>query len=251
MKPFRKLKIALLITVALLLLAAALITIKAPGVARCYLVKWSTLDNIAPKVYVDPDMPESRRQTLLSTLADAKQRVAALYGEYSADAVIIAGHTMDVMQTYGDNSYNRAGRTYLTAAASFVILGPNGARNLDILAHELGHAEFSTRIGHRNRSAVPNWFDEGMAVQFDDRYTEAEWQSRTDGGRTAPDLDQMGIITHDDWIGYATAGHEVRRWLNIVGQEGLFTLLAAIRNGDEFQAAYRSIERAYTATPSE
>jgi len=96
MKPFRRLEIILLITVALLLLASALIVTRAPGIAHCYLVRWSALDNIAPNVYVDPDMPESQGQTLLSSLADAKERVAALYGD-SAGAVIIAGHTLELV----------------------------------------------------------------------------------------------------------------------------------------------------------
>ena len=39
-----------------------------------------------------------------------------------ADPVIIAGHTMEVMKTYGGNSYNRAGRTYLTLLTTFIIL---------------------------------------------------------------------------------------------------------------------------------
>jgi hypothetical protein len=238
-----------LIAVSLLLLVAALVAVIAPDVTRCYLVRWSALDNIAPHVYVDPGMPESQGQTLLSSLAEGRERVAALYGEYSANPTIIAGHTMEVMKAYGGNSYNRAGRAYLTPVANFIVLGPDGTRSLDILSHELAHVEFSTRIGHRNRSRVPNWFDEGLAVQFDDRYSEAEWRTLTDDGRTAPDLDHKGIITHDDRLGYATAKHEVRRWLDIVGQEGFFTLLTAIRNGDEFQEAYRSIEQAYTTTP--
>jgi hypothetical protein len=224
----------LLVGIALLLIVAVLAMRAAPAVARCYVVRWSALDNISPNLYVDPDMPESQRQMLLSSLADAKARVATLFGEYTADPVIIAGHTMDVMKTYGGNSYNWSGRTCLTSVASFVILGPNGVRSIDVLAHELAHVEFSVRIGHQNRDTVPNWFDEGLAVQFDDRYSEAEWQTRTDNGETAPDVDQMDIIKYDDWLEYATAKHEVRRWLDIVGQEGFLELLEAIRNGNGF-----------------
>ncbi len=251
MKALRKPKTILLIVLSLLLLGAVLVARAAPSVVRCYLVKWSALDNIAPNVYVDPDMPESQGQTLLSSLADARERVAALYGECEAKPTIIAGHTMEVMKTYGGNSYNRAGRAYLTSVAAFSVLGPNGTRNLDILAHALGHAELDARIGHANKSRVPNWFDEGLAVQFDDRYSEAEWRARTDDGRTAPDVDEMDIITHDDWLGYATAGHEVRRWLDIVGQTGFFTLLEALKEGAEFQEMYRSIERAHASTAPE
>jgi hypothetical protein len=239
----------LLASVLLLLIGAVFYWLAPHEIIRCYLVRWSDLDRVAPNLYVDPYMPESERQMLLSSLANAKGRIATLYGEYTANPVIMAGHTMDVMKAYGGNSYNRAGRTYLTPIATFIILGPDGVLSVDVLSHELAHVELSARIGHRNRAKIPNWFDEGLAVQFDDRYSEAEWRTRTDNGRTAPDLEQMGIIQHNDWLGYATAKHEVGRWLDGVGQEGFWTLLRSIRSGDEFQETYQSIERAYTTAP--
>jgi hypothetical protein len=192
MKSSKRVKKILLASVLLLFVGAVFSKLASHEIIRCYLVRWSDLDNMAPNLYVDPNMPEPQRQILLSSLADAKERVATLYGEYTADPVIIAGHTMEVMKAYGGNSYNRAGRTYLTLVETFIILGPDGVLNVDVLSHELAHVEFSARIGHRNRDEVPNWFDEGLAVQFDDRYSEAEWQTRTDNGRTAPDLDQIG-----------------------------------------------------------
>jgi hypothetical protein len=243
MKPSKRLR-AILLLAALLLLAGSVLYRLAPReILRCYLVRWSDLDTIAPSVHVDPDMPESQRQDLLSSLADAQEQIAALYGDYTAEPVIIAGHTMEVMQAYGGNSYNRAGRTYLTLASTFIVLGPDGADSPDVLAHELAHTELPARIGHGHRDEIPNWFDEGLALQFDGRYTEAEWRARTGDGRTAPDLDQIGIIAHDDWLAYATAKHEVRRWLGVVGQEGLQALLASIQKGEDFYQAYHSMER--------
>lgn len=246
MRLSKRVRHILLISVLLFLMCAILYRLAPDGIVRCYLVRWSDLDRIAPSVYVDPDMPEPQRQVFLSSITLAKERVAAVYGQYTANPVIVAGHTMDVMKAYGANSHNRAGRAYLTPVASFVVLGPDGLLIADILSHELAHVEFSARIGHGNRDEVPNWFDEGLAVQFDDRYSEAEWRAMTDNGRTAPDLGQMGIIKHDDWMGYATAKHEVRRWLEVVGQEGFWALLLAIENGHEFQEAYHSIEGAHT-----
>jgi hypothetical protein len=245
MKLQRLVSKALLAGVVLLLVGAALGAVAAPGVVRCYLVRWSGLDRVAPNVYVDPDMPEAGRQALLASLADGEKRVAGIYGQYTAAPVIIAGHTMDVMTAYGGNPSNRAGKALITPVATFMVLGPNGYTSVDVLSHELAHAEFSKRIGHRNRGKVPNWFEEGMAVQFDERYSEAGWRLRTDDGRTAPDLDELGVIRHDDWLGYATAKHEVGRWLNIVGAEGLRALLQAVQDGSDFGEAYRAIEQAH------
>jgi hypothetical protein len=245
MKSSKRVKKILLASALLLFVGVVFSKLASYEIIRCYLVGWSDLDNMAPNLYVDPNMPEPQRQILLSSLADAKERVAMLYGEYTATPVIIAGHTMEVMKIYGGNSYNRAGRASLTPIASFIILGPDGIRSLDVLSHELAHVEFSARIGYWNRDEVPNWFDEGLAVQFDDRYSEAEWQTKTDNGRTAPDLDQMGVIMYDDRLGYLTAKHEVRRWLDAVGQEGFWALLQSIKSGGEFQETYHSIEQAY------
>jgi hypothetical protein len=94
---------------------------------------------------------------------------------------------------------------------------------------------------------IPRWFDEGLAVQFDDRYSEEEWRLRTDNGRTAPKLDEIGVIKGSDWLSYATAKHEVRRWLDIVETKGLLAFLSAVRNGADFQDAYQSTELAYQA----
>jgi hypothetical protein len=210
------------------------------------MVRWSDLDQSAPNVYVDPNMPESQQQILLSSIAAAEKHIATLYGEYTADPVIIAGHTMDVMKTYGGNSYNRAGRTYLTLLATIIILGPEGVLNEDILSHELAHAEFAARIGHSNKDEIPSWFDEGLAVQFDDRVTEAEWRTKTAGDSPEFDINQTDVIQHNDWLGYANSKREVRRWLDAVGQEGLQEFIQAIRAGEEFPETYRSIESAHT-----
>lgn len=246
MKSSKRVKNILLALVLLLLVGAACYKLASHEVVRCYLVRWSDLDNIAPNLYVDPAMSDSQRQILLSSLANAKERVTTLYGEFMANPVIIAGHTMDVMKTYGGNSYNQAGRTYITPVATFIVLGPEGIVSIDVLSHELAHVEFAAMIGYSNKNKVPNWFDEGLAVQFDYRYSEVEWQAVTDGGKLAPDLDQIGIIKHDDWLGYTTAKHEVRRWLDVVGQEGFFALLQSIQSGGEFREAYYSIEQTHS-----
>jgi len=54
---------------------------------------------------------------------------------------------------------------------------------------------------------------------------------------TATELDQLGIIKHDDMLGYAKAKYEVRRWLDAVGQEGFWALLQAVRSGNLFDDA--------------
>lgn len=248
MKSSKRVWEILLVSAVMLFLGFAGLKLRSHEIVRCYLVRWSDLEKIAPNLYVAPDMPESKRQMLLSLLSDAKKRVGNLYGEFTADPVIIAGHTMEVMTTFGGNSYNRAGRTSITPITSFIILGPEGIQSLDVLSHEMAHAEFSERIGYWNRNSIPNWFDEGLALQFDDRYSETEWQTWTDDGRLGLDLDQIGIITHDNRLGYLTAKHEVQRWLDSVDQEDLLKLIQSIRSGSEFRETYSALEEEAVTT---
>lgn len=240
---FKK-KIAIRVVVFGLLVLAGLGIAKLSGhpVMQCYFVRWTELEEIAPKVFIDPNMPEDKREFLLVSIEEAKDRISGLYGEYTAAPVIIAGHTMEVMERFGGNTYNQVGRTYLTALGSYIIFGPDGISDTDVIAHEIGHAELAQRIGQKAANQLPDWFEEGLALQFDNRFTEEDWEKRTSNGINAPNLEEISVITHDDWLGYATAKHEVRRWLDAAGQDGLLSLLQSIRNGADFYQAYQSIE---------
>jgi hypothetical protein len=74
----------LLVLAPLLLIGAVFYELAPHEIIRCYLVRWSDLDNIAPNLYVDPNMPDSQKQILLSSSANAKDHIATLYGEYTA-----------------------------------------------------------------------------------------------------------------------------------------------------------------------
>jgi hypothetical protein len=227
----------------LLILSIGFFWLSKHPVMRCYLVSWSDLDQITENVYVDPEMPEANREHLVAAVTEAKQRIAALFGDFQGDAVIIAGHTMSIMNEYGGNDYNQVGRSYLTALGTFIVLGPGGTLDMDVIAHEMAHAELAHRLGYRRANQLPDWFEEGLALQVDERYTEAEWLARTSNGATAPGLDEIGTIRHDDWLGYATAKHEVSRWMGVTGQEGLLKFLQAVRQGKDFSLSYQAAEQ--------
>lgn len=202
-------------------------------VMRSYFVRWSSLDRIAPKVFVDSGMDHADREFLLTSIEESQNRISALYGDYQADPTIIAGHTMDVMMTFGGNTYNRAGRTYQTLLGAYIILGPNGISSVDIIAHEIAHADLAARLGNKAVNNLPDWFDEGLVLQVDERFTEEDWLARTNNGETAPSLDEITTIAHDDWLAYATAKHIVNNWLNTVGQKGLLECIDSIlQDGD-------------------
>jgi hypothetical protein len=65
MRPSRNAKKIWGTTFILLLLGTAVYQLGMHPVIRCYLVKWSGLDQIAPNLYVSPDMPQSQRYVIL------------------------------------------------------------------------------------------------------------------------------------------------------------------------------------------
>lgn len=202
-------------------------------VVRSYCVRWSSLDRIAPNVFVDPGMVQTDRDFLLSAIEEGKDRISRLYGDCQAEPIIIAGHTMDVMVKFGGNNYSRAGRAYQTVLGAYIILGPNGISSVDIIAHEIAHADLAARLGNKAANNLPDWFAEGLVLQMDERFTEEDWLARTNNGETAPSLDDITSITHDDWLAYATAKHIISDWLSNVGQEGLLECIDSIlQDGD-------------------
>ena len=45
-------------------------------VVRSYFVRWSNLNRIAPKVYVDPKMSQADRDSLLNAIDESRNRIA-------------------------------------------------------------------------------------------------------------------------------------------------------------------------------
>lgn len=119
--------------------------------------------------------------------------------------------------------------------------------NIDILAHELTHAELHTRLTAKALKKIPVWFDEGLATQNDyrEQYGSAAWMEQTENGKhtIAPeDMDtpsEFNAGTKEDRrFRYLNAKHEVREWMDIHQQQGLLELLDQLNSGAAFASAY-------------
>ena len=64
--------------------------------------------------------------------------------------------------------------------------------NVDVLAHELTHAELKERLSDKALRKIPTWFDEGIALQNDyrEQYGPAAWAEQIDIGKN--------IVAHED-----------------------------------------------------
>lgn len=119
--------------------------------------------------------------------------------------------------------------------------------NIDIIAHELTHAELYTRLNMKALKSIPTWFDEGLAMQNDyrEQYGLDAWIEQTDNEKNALPLEDMDTGSEfyadpveDRRFRYLNAKHEVGEWMNIHQQKGLHELLDKLNNGEEFDTAY-------------
>ncbi len=220
----------------------AAVAVLQPGLTQSHLVAFSDFRRAAPGVYVEPAMPDEEVEALLAQVDASKRRVASLFGGAFASApTIIAGADEVAMRRYMGN---RAGATHATPMGSFVVIGPDGL-NLDVISHELVHAEHHARVGYMSYwLSTPMWFIEGPAMQVDlrEKYADPTWHEMTDGGRRAPELDEMrtgrGFANGDLTANYATAKHEVARWIAAGGRATVPRFLARMSEGADFEASY-------------
>lgn len=119
--------------------------------------------------------------------------------------------------------------------------------DLDILAHEITHAELHTRLSRKALKKVPTWFDEGLATQNDYRenYSEEQWAKQTDNGKNTVAPEDMDTPQEfyagekeDRRFRYLNAKHEVAVWMKAHGQQGLSELIKKLNEGADFDTAY-------------
>jgi hypothetical protein len=206
------------------------------------LVRISDFKRVENRLYLAPNLPKAKLMSLESDILEAKSRVLELYGGCLADPTIIAGDNVKLLRKFGMTK-GGTGVSHITYVGSYIVLGPNGM-NVDVIAHEMCHCELAKRVGVFNRQKIPTWFDEGLAMQLDDRdkYGEEEWVKLTGYGKVVPDIKLVDTperfynsqaVSH-----YIIARHEVKEWMRVVGTNGLSELMLKIKKGREFREAY-------------
>lgn len=229
----------------MLIVALGIYAIIRPEYFRCLNVDSQKMKQIAPRIYVTPQMPTVLQDCLLTCLTTAQKRVEQFFGTQQAKPVIIAGHNIETIRYFGAPNA-RTGLTHLAITGAYIVLEPEGI-NSDVLAHELCHAELLERIGWCSRTfQLPAWFDEGLAMLVDYRFphAEEEWHILTHNGTYAPDLQSLSTNReffsnpHHTYLNYLTARHEVKQWYQERGQAGLLAFCRCMAAGNSFKYCY-------------
>lgn len=131
----------------------------------CELIPMLGFSPIAADVYVDDSIAIEHRQHILSTIAAGTLRVNNYYGApLSGPRYIVTNRTDHIAFGLNPTAMQRSGLT-----RECIFLGPKG-QNIDVVAHELVHAETRYRVSLlREMVALPTWFIEGIATVVDQR----------------------------------------------------------------------------------
>jgi hypothetical protein len=105
---------------------------------------------------------------LVNVFKRSKNEVEKFWTGFSNEAIIIYCHNEGVYSKYG-----MKGVPALTRLGSYVIL-PNDGIYIEFISHELCHTELFARLGKNwwvYYQKLPCWFDEGLALQFNNTGT--------------------------------------------------------------------------------
>jgi len=196
------------------------------------------------RLYFNSNTPKNKIDSVRSLIELASQRVAAFWGQKTSDPAFIYCDSESDFTKYG-SPFSVPALTHIKLGAHIVI--SNQGVDLDIIAHEISHAEFYERIGFYNWTfKIPTWFDEGLAMQNDyrDYYSEDTLKVRSDNYKNMPDVKKLrsGKLfnetgTHDQvMLNYMAAKHEVKLWYS---KEKLDKLIKDINAGKSFDEAFK------------
>ena len=207
----------------------------------------SAFTEIASHVYINRNYA-GNRQELLEMIEQAKDRVRIFFGDlhFQDETTFIICDDGKQTRKLGEDH----GTVIISfPAEAYYICISDEYLELDILAHEITHAELRSRLSAKAQKAIPTWFDEGLALQNDYRenYSEEQWVAQTDNGKNTIALEDMDTPTEfyageveDRRFRYLNAKHELYVWMTAHGQHGLLELLDKLNGGADFNIVYGS-----------
>lgn len=249
----------------------------APTLIRSVFLKELYLDKLKfeqTAIYVNPKMTKEERQKIILLYQKSRLRIDSIFGATKAKPAILVGNTNEVMQLFGHSTNQKqqiqTGMTHLTPFGAYIILSPEGI-NVDVLSHELSHAELMERLGWKTRrQKVPIWFDEGLAMLVDKRFEywttlQEDWRSLINSEKkdsklvsdsnfySSSNFDSLTFssfslqnlqtteqfFTENAQVHYFLAQEEVSRWYKNKGQKGLLELIDSLKENN-FEENYKS-----------
>ena len=213
-----------------------------PQESRCILIDYSSFKK-ERKLYFNANTSPAKMDTLKMLIAQASFRVAGFLGKKNGNPKFIYCDSEEDFKKYGNQSLLPAVTQY--KLGPYIVISNNGL-DLDIIAHELSHAELYERLGFfKMMFIIPRWFDEGLAMQNDYRnyYSEDTLKVRSDNYRNLPDVKKFTTgggfnegTNEQIMLKYMTAKHTIKNWYS---REKLDKLIADLNEGKSFAKAFK------------
>ena len=208
----------------------------------------ASFEKISDNVYINRNYTGSR-DAITQLIDEAKSRVADFFGSLTCQdytVMIICDDEKLLAKLGGDHDTHHATlfpvkRSYVSVSTEYL--------TIDILAHELSHAELYERLSGKAFRRLPTWFNEGIALQNDyrEQYGPEAWAEQTDNGKNIVAHEDMDTAAEfysgtkeDRRFRYLNAKHDVAEWLEKQGLQGLMALIDRLNGGENFGAAYGS-----------
>ena len=205
----------------------------------------SAFTEIASHVYINRNYAGDQ-QELFEMIEQAKDRVRTFFGDlhFQDETIFIICDDGKLTRKLGED--HGTVTVSFPVEANYICISDEYLE-LDILAHEITHAELRSRLSAKAQKAIPTWFDEGLALQNDYResYSEAQWIAQTDNGKNTVAHEDMDTPAEfyageaaDRRFRYLNAKHELDVWMKAHSQHGLLELLEKLNAGADFNTAY-------------
>jgi len=240
----KKIILCCCISLILLLLLAAVYIFQFTGLGYRMSVPYrSSFEKVADNIYVNKNYSGNIKEAIQLT-EEALERDRAFFGELQCtDTTIIIFCDDDKLLSKLDGDHDTktsyTKKNYISVSDEYL--------NIDIIAHELTHAELRTRLNVKALKSIPTWFDEGLATQNDyrEQYGLKAWIEQTDNGKNTVPLEDMDTGSEfyadpleDRRFRYLNAKHEVSVWMDTHQQKGLLELLDKLNKGEDFDSVY-------------
>lgn len=243
----KKVILSIVFTVIILLIIAAVYFFQFTKAGYILSVPYrSGFQEIETNVYMNKGnslTPEEAR----AITAQAKERVTAFFGElHCTDQTIIICDDEKITNKIGEKDTN----TFLfpSQKKDYTCLS-NEYFNVDVVAHEMTHAELHSYITADTQRSLPTWFDEGLATQNDyrEKYSFENWIEKTNNGKNVTPLEEMDTgaefqCSDEDerQFHYICAKYIVKEWIDKHSVQELIELVKAVNKGEDFYRLYNS-----------
>jgi hypothetical protein len=213
-----------------------------PQETRTILIEFSDFEKDG-SLYFNLATSKKDVNSIESLITKANERITHFWGSKISSPVFIYCDQAADFKKYSVNQGAPA-VTYCKLG-EHIVLSKDGI-DLDIIAHEISHAELYSRVGFYIWTfKLPDWFKHGLAMQNDYRnyYSTDTLKARTNNLKTMPDITRFKTGaefysgTMDEiMVRYMTAKYFIGMWYT---KEKLDRLIQGLNAGKTFDESFK------------